>query len=152
MSDQIKKLSGNVISEQVTERTWQGIASSTVEPLVGPPHPHSPISIASLNHEICLESLHGWTGAIQIEGVIERAGRVLWAKDLGAIPDCYRLYVRKIDGSLQSLSDYRTEQLARDMAERLMEVCTMVCNPDFWRCNEDYERLLAGKLRKPPGI
>ncbi|WP_158907421.1 hypothetical protein [Burkholderia sp. L27(2015)] len=152
MSDQVKKLSSNVISEQVTGDTRQGEASPAGAPLVGPPHPRPPINIASPNHEICLEKLHGWIGAIQIEGVIERAGRVLWAKDLGVTPDCYRLYVRKIDGSLQSLSDYRTEQQALDMAERLIEVCAMVSNPDFWRCNRDYERLLASKLRRPPEL
>ena len=150
MSDQVKKLSGNVFSGQVMKGTRQGIVSPTVAPLVGPPHRCSPINIAPLDREIGLESLHGWTGAIQIEGVVERAGAVLWAKDLGAIPDCYRLYVRKVDGSLRMLCDYRTEQQAHDMAERLMEVCAMVSNPAFWRCNADYERLLASKLRKPP--
>ena len=152
MSDQVKKLSGNVFSGQVMEGTRQGIVSPTVAPLVGPPHRCSPINIAPLDREIGLESLHGWTGAIQIEGVVELAGAVLWAKELGVTPECYRLYVRKIDGSLQPLSDYRTEQEARDMAERLMEVCTMVSDPDFWRRNEDYERLLTSKLRKPPEI
>ncbi|MEV2907569.1 hypothetical protein ABNF65_02720 [Paenibacillus larvae] len=44
---------------------------------------------------------------VQVIGVIEQDGYILWAEDLGVEPEFYGVYVQKEDGTYEWLGDFQ---------------------------------------------
>ncbi len=113
MADKLKKPLHELIAEQLIERLRQGRVSSERLTPVQAIHEHR---------------MQDWTGSMCIKGVVQDGDATQWADDLGVEPVFYGLYAQKMDNTLQWLCNYRTEQQAEDMAERLAVVFSMLKN------------------------
>jgi hypothetical protein len=113
MADNLKKPLHELIAEQLIERLRQGrVSSDSLTPVQG-------------IHE---QRMQDWTGSMCIKGVVQRGDAMQWADELGVDPDFYGLYAQKTDNTLQWLCNYRTERQAREVAERLAGVFSMLKN------------------------
>jgi hypothetical protein len=129
MSDKNENPLRRYVAGKITERLRQGAAPKKA-PAAMPESPECTvdrcIDLRRLTVWIHEESVRDWTGAVKIRGAIESDGVVQWADDLGVEPDFYTLYARKTDNSMQWLSNCHTERQARQVAQHIAEVFSLM--------------------------
>ena len=150
--DEVKKPVHERLAEELMERLRQGViprqqeagvwgASTRLNLTSGNRHGNANRPQQPAKQPIHEQRVHGWTGLMKIKGAVKRDGEVRWAEDMGVEPDFYRMYAQTKDNAFEWLCDYPTEQQAKDMADRLAGIFSMMSS-------ENTRRLITNGARK----
>jgi hypothetical protein len=152
MEDEVKKPVHERLAEELMERLRQGViprqrdadelgACAALNLIDGKGHGHANMPQRPAKQSIHEQRVQGWTGLMKIKGAVKRDGVVRWAEDMGVEPDFYRMYAQTKDNAFEWLCDYSTEQQAKNMADRLAGIFSMMSS-------EDTRRLTMNGARK----
>jgi hypothetical protein len=142
MDDELKRPAYERLAKELMERLRQGVtprqweasalgAFASLNLIGGIRHGNANRPQQSAKQEIREQCVHGWTGLMKIKGAVKRDGVVRWAEDMGVEPEFYRMYAQTKDNALEWLCDYPTERQAKDMADRLTGIFSMMNGKDF---------------------
>jgi len=143
----IERLRQGVTPWQMTRQTGDLVAFTAMNLAEGKRYEDVAERQRSAEQPIHEQHMLGWTGLMQIKGAVKRDGAVRWAEDVGVEPDFYRMYAQTKDNVFEWLCDYPTEQQAKNMANRMTAIFSMMTS-------EDTRRLITSGARKttPPNV
>jgi len=152
MDDEVKKPVHERVTEELMERLRQGVmprrqeagergASTPLNLTSGKRHGNANRPQQPAKQPVHEQRVHGWTGLMEIKGAVKRDGVVRWAEEMGVEPDFYRMYAQTKDNAFEWLCDYPTEQLAKNVADRLAGIFALMNS-------EDTRRLITNGARK----